>query len=77
MMGSSSVTSVKIVGASDRKKNKQFTAALNLLHMTVGFVSENPTQRMLTDIFLCFYHLPTHSHLARSPQHVSRAVEKL
>lgn len=42
-----------------------------------GFVSRNPTQRILTNIFLCFYHLPTHSHLARSPQHVSGTVKYL
>lgn len=31
----------------------------------------------LTDIFLCFYHLSTHSHLARPPQQVFSAVEEL
>lgn len=31
----------------------------------------------LTDIFLCFYHLSTHSHLARPPQQVFSMVEEL
>lgn len=44
------------------------------MHLTVP---THPTQRTLTNIFLCFYHLPAHGHLARSPQHVSRAVEDL
>lgn len=30
-----------------------------------------------TNIFLCFNHLPAHSHLARPPQHVSSSVEDL
>lgn len=76
MMGSSSATSVKIVGASDKKENR-FTAVLHVMHDTVCFVLETSTQRMLTDIFLRFYYLPAHGHLARSPQHVSRTVEDL
>lgn len=32
---------------------------------------------MLTNIFLRFYHLPAHGHLARSPQRVPRTVEDL
>lgn len=31
----------------------------------------------LTDVFLCFYHLSTHSHLARPPQQVFSTVEEL
>lgn len=31
----------------------------------------------LTDIFLCFYRLPTHSHLSRPPQQVFSTVEEL
>lgn len=61
-------------GFGERKENR---TAVNLMHKTVGFVSENPTHRPLTDVLLCFYHLSAHSHLSRSPQHVSRAVEEL
>lgn len=32
---------------------------------------------MLTDVFLCFYHLSTHGHLARPPQQVFSAVKEL
>lgn len=32
---------------------------------------------VLTDVFLCFYHLPTHSHLARPPQQIFSTVEEL
>lgn len=31
----------------------------------------------LTDVFLCFYHLSTHSHLARPPQQVFSTVKEL
>ncbi len=74
MMGSGSSTSVKIVGASDRKKEQVNNSIKYIAHDTV---LTHPTQRTLTDILLCFYHLPAHSHLARSPQHVSRTVEDL
>lgn len=46
-------------------------------YITVGLVSDNHTARSLTNIFLSFYHLSTHGHLARSPQYVSRAVKDL
>lgn len=31
----------------------------------------------LTDVFLCFYRLPAHGHLARPPQQVLSTVEEL
>lgn len=32
---------------------------------------------ILTYVLFCLCHLPTNNHLARSPQYVSRTVEKL
>lgn len=32
---------------------------------------------MLTNVFLCLYHLPAHSHFARPPQYVPGTIEEL
>ena len=74
MIGSDSATSVKIVGALDRTKNN---LVKYITYATTGLVSKSAKVRSLTNIFLCFYHLSTHSHLARSPQYVFRAVKDL
>lgn len=71
MMGSVSVTSVRMVGASHRG-GKSFSTAS---HLSRDAAAAPPPA--LTDVFLCFYHLSTHSHLARPPQQVFSTVKEL
>lgn len=73
MMGSDSVTSVKIVGASDMRK--MITSAKEF-GSWLWFLTEYDMV-MLTNVFLGFYHLPADSHFARSPQYVPCAIEEL